>query len=147
MPSEKSVTVEAVTEEIIITEVFTWVGLPRFDVSSFSMWWRGSDQQSRIDTACRVHRGRPATEDFCRSAARHVFAPNPRAHGAIRDWPKPLGFLWGLQDPLGTTIVLDGLRAQRPAGPFVELPGLGHYPQIEDPRAYAEGALRLLNTN
>ena len=28
--------------------------------------------------------------------------------------------------------------------PVVELPGLGHYPQIEDPDAYTEAALRLL---
>jgi pimeloyl-ACP methyl ester carboxylesterase len=67
-----------------------------------------------------------------------------RWHGAVRDWPKPLGFLWGINDPVSTTNVLDGLRALRPAGPVVELPGLGHYPQIEDPSAYAAGALRLL---
>jgi pimeloyl-ACP methyl ester carboxylesterase len=47
-------------------------------------------------------------------------------------------------DPVSTTNVLDGLRALRPAGPVIELPGLGHYPQIEDPSAYAAGALRLL---
>ena len=67
-----------------------------------------------------------------------------RWHGAVRDWPKPLGFLWGLNDPVATTNVLDSLRALRPAAPVVELPGLGHYPQIDDPSAYAAGALRLL---
>ena len=67
-----------------------------------------------------------------------------RWHGAVRDWPKPLGFVWGLQDPVASTNVLAGLRELRPDAPVVELPGLGHYPQIEDPDAYTEAALRLL---
>jgi pimeloyl-ACP methyl ester carboxylesterase len=67
-----------------------------------------------------------------------------RWHGAVRDWPKPLGFVWGLEDPVATTNVLDGLRELRPSAPVVELPGLGHYPQIEDPDAFADAALRLL---
>jgi pimeloyl-ACP methyl ester carboxylesterase len=67
-----------------------------------------------------------------------------RWHGAVRDWPKPLGFVWGLEDPVATTNVLDALRALRPSAPVVELPGLGHYPQIEDPDAFADAALRLI---
>ncbi|QUR67592.1 alpha/beta fold hydrolase [Mycobacterium spongiae] len=67
-----------------------------------------------------------------------------RWHGAVRDWPKPLGFVWGLADPVATTNVLAGLRELRPSADVVELPGLGHYPQIEDPKAYADAALALL---
>jgi pimeloyl-ACP methyl ester carboxylesterase len=67
-----------------------------------------------------------------------------RWHGAVRDWPKPLGFVWGLQDPVATTNVLAGLRELRPAAPVVELSGVGHYPQIEDPDAFTDAALRLL---
>ena len=37
-----------------------------------------------------------------------------RWHGAVRDWPKPLGFVWGLQDPVATTNVLAGLRELNP---------------------------------
>jgi pimeloyl-ACP methyl ester carboxylesterase len=48
-----------------------------------------------------------------------------RWHGAVRDWPKPLGFVWGLDDPVATTNVLDGLRELRPGAAVVELPGLG----------------------
>jgi pimeloyl-ACP methyl ester carboxylesterase len=69
----------------------------------------------------------------------------PRWHGAVRDWPKPLGFLWGLDDPVATTNVLDGLRDLRAAGEVVELPGVGHYPQLEVPGEFARGALRLLD--
>lgn len=67
-----------------------------------------------------------------------------RWHGAVRDWPKPLGFLWALNDPVATTNVLDGLRELRPSAPVVKLPGLGHYPQVEDPDAFTAGAIRLL---
>jgi pimeloyl-ACP methyl ester carboxylesterase len=67
-----------------------------------------------------------------------------RWHGAVREWPKPLGFVWGLGDPVATANVLDGLRKLRPEAPVVELPGLGHYPQIEDPNAFTDAALRLI---
>jgi pimeloyl-ACP methyl ester carboxylesterase len=60
-----------------------------------------------------------------------------RWHGAVRDWPGNLSFAWGLQDPVATTSVLDGLKALRPTAPVAELPDLGHYPQIEDPAAIA----------
>ncbi|WP_375489275.1 alpha/beta fold hydrolase [uncultured Mycobacterium sp.] len=68
-----------------------------------------------------------------------------RWHGAVRDWPNRLGFVWGLDDPVATTNVLDGLRALRPHAPVVELPGLGHYPQIEDPAAFTRAALSVLD--
>jgi pimeloyl-ACP methyl ester carboxylesterase len=68
-----------------------------------------------------------------------------RWHGAVRDWPNPLGFVWGLDDPVATTNVLDGLRALRPHAPVVELPGVGHYPQIENPAAFTHAALSVLD--
>jgi pimeloyl-ACP methyl ester carboxylesterase len=69
----------------------------------------------------------------------------PRWHGAVRDWPNPLGLVRALEDPVATTNVLDGLRQLRPLAPVIELPGLGHYPQVEDPDTSTEGALRLLD--
>jgi pimeloyl-ACP methyl ester carboxylesterase len=69
-----------------------------------------------------------------------------RWHGAVRDWPKPLSFLWALDDPVATTNVLDGLRELRPAADVVELPGVGHYPQVEVPQVFARAALSLLTT-
>jgi pimeloyl-ACP methyl ester carboxylesterase len=67
-----------------------------------------------------------------------------RWHGAVRDWPKPLSFLWALDDPVATTNVLDGLRELRPAADVVELPGVGHYPQVEVPDVFSRAALSLL---
>ena len=60
---------------------------------------------------------------------RHV----ERWHGAFRDWPGRLSLTWGLEDPVATTAVLDGLRELRPGVPVRELAGIGHYPQLERP--------------
>jgi pimeloyl-ACP methyl ester carboxylesterase len=62
----------------------------------------------------------------------------------VRDWPKPLNFLWALDDIVETTNVLDGLRELRPAAEVVELPGVGHYPPVEVPEAFSRAALGLL---
>jgi pimeloyl-ACP methyl ester carboxylesterase len=67
-----------------------------------------------------------------------------RWHGAVRDWPKPLNFLWALDDIVATTNVLDGLRELRPAAEVVELPGVGHYLQVEVPEGFSRAALSLL---
>jgi pimeloyl-ACP methyl ester carboxylesterase len=63
-----------------------------------------------------------------------------RWHGAVRDWPGKLSLAWGLEDPVATPAVLDGLRELRPGVPVTELPGIGHYPQLERPDLIA-GAL------
>jgi len=68
-----------------------------------------------------------------------------RWHGAIRDWAKPLSFTWGMLDPVATPAVLEGLRELRPQAPVDELPGLGHYPQIEDPPRIAAALRQALN--
>jgi pimeloyl-ACP methyl ester carboxylesterase len=69
-----------------------------------------------------------------------------RWHGAVRDWPKPLSFLWALDDQVATTSVLDGLRELRPAADVVELPGVRHYPQVEVREVFIRAALSLLST-
>lgn len=60
-----------------------------------------------------------------------------RWHGAIRDWPGTLKLAWGLQDPVATVAVLDGLRELRPGVEVTELPDAAHYPQIECPERIA----------
>ncbi|WP_141863811.1 alpha/beta hydrolase [Arthrobacter sp. SLBN-53] len=68
-----------------------------------------------------------------------------RWHGAIADWPKPLSYLWGLQDPVATVNVLAGLRDLRPAADAVELCDVGHYPQVEVPIRFAAQVRNLLS--
>ncbi len=58
-----------------------------------------------------------------------------RWYGALSDWPKPLHLAWGMQDPVATRRVLDGVLALRPNAPLTRLEDLGHYPQIERPEA------------
>lgn len=67
-----------------------------------------------------------------------------RWHGAIGTWEKPLSFLWGLDDPVATVNVLAGLRELRPGASVVELPGIGHYPQVEVPERFAADVIGLL---
>jgi pimeloyl-ACP methyl ester carboxylesterase len=74
--------------------------------------------------------------EYMAERERHV----ERWHGAFRDWPGALSLTWGLVDPVATTAVLDGLRELRPGVPVTELPGIGHYPQLERPDLVA-GAL------
>ncbi|WP_036462123.1 alpha/beta fold hydrolase [Mycolicibacterium neoaurum] len=68
-----------------------------------------------------------------------------RWHGAIAAWTKPLSYLWGLQDPVATVNVLVGLRDLRPAADVVELPDVGHYPQVEVPSEFAVQVRDLLS--
>jgi pimeloyl-ACP methyl ester carboxylesterase len=68
-----------------------------------------------------------------------------RWHGAFRDWPGDLALAWGLRDPVATTNVLSGLRELRSGVPVIELPQLGHYPQIEDPAAIAAAVSNVLS--
>ena len=67
-----------------------------------------------------------------------------RWHGAFAHWPKPLELAWGLRDPVAVPAVLKALRALRPQAPVSELPGVGHYPQIEVPQDLAGVVSRAL---
>ena len=70
-----------------------------------------------------------------------------RWHGAIRDWGGNLSLAWGLEDPVATTNVLDAVLALRPDTPVARLPGIGHYPQIEDPDAFGEVLLKAVDSS
>jgi pimeloyl-ACP methyl ester carboxylesterase len=54
---------------------------------------------------------------------------------ALRDWPGQLELAWAEDDPICTEAVLQAVLRLRDGVPVTRLPGLGHYPQIEDPRA------------
>jgi pimeloyl-ACP methyl ester carboxylesterase len=58
-----------------------------------------------------------------------------RWRGALRDWPGRLELAWAERDPICTEAVLQAVLALRPHAELTRLPGLGHYPQIEDPEA------------
>lgn len=58
-----------------------------------------------------------------------------RWHGALRDWPGRLELGWAERDPICTEAVLQAVLGLRPHAELTRLPGLGHYPQIEDSQA------------
>lgn len=57
-----------------------------------------------------------------------------RWHDALRSWPGRLELAWADQDPICTEAVLQAVLELRPHAQVTRLPGLGHYPQIEDPQ-------------
>jgi pimeloyl-ACP methyl ester carboxylesterase len=61
-----------------------------------------------------------------------------RWHAALRDWPGRLELGWAELDPICTEDVLQAVLRLRPHAQVTRLPGLGHYPQIEDPRPVYE---------
>jgi len=58
-----------------------------------------------------------------------------RWHRALRDWPGRLELAWAELDPICTEAVLQAVLKLRRHAKVTRLPGLGHYPQIEDPEA------------
>jgi pimeloyl-ACP methyl ester carboxylesterase len=45
----------------------------------------------------------------------------------------PVGFVWGLDDPVSGRHVLEAVRPLVTGAPVRQLPGIGHYPQLEAP--------------
>jgi len=62
---------------------------------------------------------------------------------ALRNWPGRLELAWAEQDPICTDAVPRAVRELRPQMPLTRLPGVGHYPQLEDPKASIEVIERL----
>lgn len=59
-----------------------------------------------------------------------------RWHGAVQHWKGDLKLLWGMEDPVVVSEVLDGLLEMRPDLTVVRFEDIGHYPQVEDPERF-----------
>jgi len=55
--------------------------------------------------------------------------------GALTASPVPLLFINGLLDPVSGAHMVDRWRELLPQSPVRTLPGIGHYPQLEDPES------------
>ena len=53
--------------------------------------------------------------------------------GILGATPVPLCLIDGLLDPVSGADTVAGFREAAPSAHVVELPGVGHYPQLEDP--------------
>jgi len=60
-----------------------------------------------------------------------------RFTGAIEAHPSPLAIVWGTDDPIAVAAIAERLAQARPDSPLTWLDGVGHYPMIEDPVAFA----------
>ncbi|GGC92720.1 alpha/beta fold hydrolase [Chelatococcus reniformis] len=56
----------------------------------------------------------------------------------------PLGFLYGLADPISGGAIVERAAAVLPHATTAGLPGLGHFPQVERPDDVADGLAKLL---
>ncbi|MFD6913630.1 alpha/beta fold hydrolase [Streptomyces virginiae] len=86
------------------------------------------------------HRRAPRLLRYIDERRRHA----ERWTASLEDYPGPTRFVWGPADPISGAHVLARIRTRLPRACVVELagpPAVGHYPQLEDPRAVAD-ALR-----
>ncbi len=72
-------------------------------------------------------------------------AEERRFTGAIESHPSPLGVVWGTEDPVAVVAMTDRLLAARPGTPVTLLDGVGHYPMVEAPGAFADAVLAHLD--
>lgn len=72
-------------------------------------------------------------------------AEERRFTGAIESHPSPLGVVWGADDPVAVHAMTGRLAEARPDAELITLDGVGHYPMIEAPQAFADAVCQLLD--
>jgi pimeloyl-ACP methyl ester carboxylesterase len=65
--------------------------------------------------------------------------------GAIERHPAPLHIVWGDLDPIAVWPMTDRLLERRPDATRTRLEGIGHYPMVEAPDAFASAVLSSLS--
>ncbi|MFO1495129.1 MAG: alpha/beta hydrolase [Lysobacterales bacterium] len=64
--------------------------------------------------------------------------------GALERSPVPFCLIDGTADPISGSSLVRRYRELLPQAPLVELPGVGHYPQLEAPEAVVKAVLGFL---
>jgi pimeloyl-ACP methyl ester carboxylesterase len=64
-----------------------------------------------------------------------------RFTGAIEADPSPLHVVWGLDDPVAVSSMVDTLVAARPDATVIRLADVGHYPMMEAPARFLQAVL------
>jgi len=67
-----------------------------------------------------------------------------RFTGAIEQHPAPLAVVWGDLDPIAVWAMTDQLLERRPDAVRTRLEGVGHYPMVEAPAAFAAAVVAAL---
>ena len=60
-----------------------------------------------------------------------------RFTGAIATHPSPVSVVWGTEDPIAVSDMATRFCGERPGTPLTWLQGVGHYPMLEAPEAFA----------
>jgi pimeloyl-ACP methyl ester carboxylesterase len=61
--------------------------------------------------------------------------------GALETTDVPLGFVWGMLDPISGAHMAERIRERRPDAGFLALDDVGHWPQLEAPERVAAALL------
>jgi pimeloyl-ACP methyl ester carboxylesterase len=69
-----------------------------------------------------------------------------RWQGTLETCNIPIRFVWGLDDPVSGRNISDQIHQRITNADLLELPDIGHYPQIEVPDLVAEEILRTFST-
>ncbi len=64
--------------------------------------------------------------------------------GAVETHPAPLAIVWGDLDPIAVWPMTDELLRRRPDATRTRLEGVGHFPMVESPRAFAAAVVAAL---
>lgn len=70
-----------------------------------------------------------------------------RWDAAIRAFDAPAQVLWGDRDPVGVPAIAERMAREFPQSTLSWLPGVGHYPMIEAPAAFAAAVLQFVDRN
>lgn len=68
----------------------------------------------------------------------------PRWIGALTRFDAPAHVLWGREDPIAVPAIAEQLAREIPGAELSWLEGVGHYPMVEAPEAWATAALAFL---
>jgi pimeloyl-ACP methyl ester carboxylesterase len=66
--------------------------------------------------------------------------------GALTRLDIPAHILWGDDDPVAVRAIGDKLASEIPTSRYTRLPGVGHYPMLEDPSAWSSAAVAFFSS-
>lgn len=72
-------------------------------------------------------------------------AREERFTGAIERHPSPVDVVWGRSDPVAVHAMAERLVERRPGARLTTLDGVGHYPMLEAPDAFARAVVAYLD--
>ncbi|MBY5923511.1 alpha/beta fold hydrolase [Ferrimonas balearica] len=113
------------------------LGRGRFQASLKRIWGKTPPDQMELDTLwqlLRYHQGQRVIPSLIQYMAERV-THRSRWVGALQHAAQPLTLIDGLADPISGQQLVDRFRQLCPHGQVAELPGVGHYPQLEAPSA------------